>query len=277
MAEQDTTPTPTPPPKESPFPKPEPAVSNPGITALLEIQANSIQPMVTVLPQASESAPKTLRMVRPTVPGPIGHTPIPGSNPLPPGPTPLSAQQMQAVKSKTSRISLESAISSAQTDISNPVPVAQAGVEGAPKTIRLKRPSEMPTLKVPVVQPGTHVPVPTPRFTPSVPETPPSRKTSRLPDPEVPLSSATTSAVPLTQKRTIRVKRPGMDSASALTAGEPAEDVALTPLQPELVQRPIADTCNPAFIVAAAASIIVTGILICLFYQQMYGAEALIY
>ena len=277
MAEQDTTPTPTPPPKESPFPKPEPAASNFGITALLEVQANSSQPQVPELQRATESTSRTIRMVRPPLPGPSGQTPRPGSNPLPPGPLQPSAQQMQAVNAKTSRISLESAISSAQQDISNPASVTQAGVEGAPKTIRLKRPSEMPTLKVPVVQPGTHVPVSTPRFTPSVSGTPPSRKTSRLPEPEIPLASTTASAVPLTQKRTIRVKRPGMDSAAALTAGEPAEDVALTPLQPELVQRPLADTCNPAFIVAAAASIIVTGILIYLFYQQMYGAEALIY
>jgi hypothetical protein len=155
--------------------------------------------------------------------------------------------------------------------------VAQAGVEGAPKTIRLKRPSEMPTLKVPAVQPGTHVPVPTPRFTTPIPGLPPARKTSRLPEPEIPLAPATVSPVPLTQKRTIRVKRPGMDSAATFASGEPAEDVVLTPLPPELALRPPADTCNPIFIVAAAASIIVTGILIYLFYQQMYGAEALVY
>lgn len=276
MAEQDTTPIPTPPPKESPFPKPEPAASSPGITTLLEVQAASIQPLVPVVPRATAAAPKTIRMVRPAGPGPVGQTPRPGSNPLPPGPPPPSASQMQAAKSKTSRISLESAINVTQTDLSDPVPVAQAGVEGAPKTIRLKRPSEMPTLKVPAVQPGTHVPVPNPRFTTAVPGMTPSRKTSRMPEPEGPLATMP-SAVPLTQKRTIRVKRPGMDSAAPLASGESAEDGAVTPLQSEQVLRRADDTCNPVFIVAAAASIIVTGILIYLFYQQMYGAEALIY
>jgi hypothetical protein len=91
------------------------------------------------------------------------------------------------------------------------------------------------------------------------------------------LEPATVGSVPLTQKRTIRVKRPGLDAAATVASGEPAENVTLTPLPPELAQHPPADTCNPVFIVAAAASIIVTGILIVLFYQQMYGADALIY
>jgi hypothetical protein len=266
-------------PKTVPKPAAPAAASSPGITTLLEAQAASIPPQAPILSRATAAAPKTIRMVRPTVaPGPVGQTPRPGSNPLPPGPPPPSAPQIQAAKSKTSRISLESAISSTQAGVSESVSVAQAGIEGAPKTIRLKRPAEMPTLKVPAVQPGTHVPVPTPRFTAPIPAVaPPSRKTSRMPEPEEPAESATVNAVPLTQKRTIRVKRPGMDSAAPVASDEPVEDAALTPLPPELALRPAADTCNPVFIIAAAASIIVTGILIYLFYQQMYGADALIY
>ncbi len=256
------------------------------ITAPAEsVTAQTAAPAPGFASAASGDLPKTIRVVRPPLPTPgvAMPPPRPGGNPLPPGPKPLSEPLVQAAKSKTSRISLEAAIGVDHAPgKTTHVPLAPAGVDGAPKTIRLKRPSEMPTLKVPVVHPGSASPVlpPSPRATtsirsttPIVPHSTPS-KTSKLPEPEV-LSDAAPEAIPLTQKRTIRVRRPGSVAASEAAAASGDGDVAMTPIPQEESLRPLADTCNPLFLIAAAVTLVVTGVLIAVFYQQLYGMAAL--
>lgn len=290
--DQDQTRAPVPPPKESPFPKPEPSaeadprrssritpppeaetpsVGSPRRTSRISLPKGA-EPMAEA--NAPSGLPKTIRVIRPPAPG-SAPTPQPGANPLPPGPKPLSPPQVQATKSKTSRISLESAIAA------EPKPTPLVGPDGAPKTIRLKRPSEMPTLKVPAVYPpsaaSATVP-PGPRATAPIAPHPTPTKTARIMDVDVAQtpSSAASANVPLTQKRTIRVRRPGASTVSTPPETENDEaEVALTPLSPEEAGGPVKDSCNPVFIVAAAASIIVTGVLAFLFYQQLYGPTAL--
>ncbi|NLL82972.1 MAG: hypothetical protein GX230_01860 [Lentisphaerae bacterium] len=240
--------------------------------------------------EASGSVPKTIRVIRP--PSASGAAmPQPGANPLPPGPKGPTPQMSQAAKSKTSRISLESAIGGAATQ----APVADGVVEGAPKTIRLKRPSEMPTLKVPAIQsPGgatarTTGSVVPPRASGQIaPPAPGPSKTARIigaegtpPPTSMPVpEAASTDSVPLTQKRTIRVKRPGAPSITVPKSDDAAttddDTPALTPLSPEEAMGSHAsDSCNPVFWIAAVASIVVTGVMILIMYQQLFGPTAL--
>jgi len=164
------------------------------------------------------SATVKLRPVR--VPGPSPLTPVmpsveahkPGSNPLPPGPKPPSDAQMQAAKSKTSRISLDAAIG-----------VAPEGPMsgGSPKTIRLKRPAKLAgTGKMPTSATG---PVEDEK---AKSRTAPIGKTSRIPDEAMPEESDDSSAT-VTQKKTLKIKRKG--GAPAADEEFP-EGVALTPI-----------------------------------------------
>lgn len=294
--ELDQNHVPVPPPKETPFPKADPGGSDPRRSSHITAPPEAAMPAsgggsprrtsrLAVPPGAGGEeldttaaprvVPKTIRMVRsPAAPGAAVSSPRPGDHPLPPGPKPLSPPQMQATKSTTSRISLEAAIGA-----ESPTPSSLlASPDGAPKTIRLKRPSEMPTLKVPAVRPqtaggagglsGVRPNAPTPSHATR-------SKTAQITEPEGttnPDTAGTDSFVPLTQKRTIRVRRPSASSAEARSTAEESQDEsALTPLSPAESLGKVADTCNPMFIVAAAASIVVTGVLVFMFYQQLYG------
>ena len=140
--------------------------------------------------------------------------PPPGANPLPDGPKPPSAAQVQAAKSKTSRISLDAAI--------GVVPDKEG-----PKTIRLKRPSDL-------ASPATVI-----SKAPIAPIGPASaRKTSRIPDSALPIADAPSDdSASVTQKKTLKIKRPGArsdaDGDAAATAGDGFPDgVQMTPLSP---------------------------------------------
>lgn len=140
------------------------------------------------------------------------HPPTPGSNPLPEGPKTPSGAQIQAAKSKTSRISLDSAIGVAPM-------TPMSGDKSEPKTIRLKRPTD---LAAPTGKTGTAT----------------IRQTSRIPDSALPTvaqaASADTSSV--TQKKTLKIKRPGMKEEGegagvARVAGAAlSEGVQMTPI-----------------------------------------------
>lgn len=140
------------------------------------------------------------------------HPPTPGSHPLPEGPKPPSSAQVQAAKSKTSRISLDSAIGVA--------PMSPMGAEKSePKTIRLKRPVDLAA------------PTPKPKVS-----TAPIRQTSRIPDSVLPTAEAAAAeAASVTQKKTLKIRRPGAKeegAAAAAAAGDEGfpEGVTLTPL-----------------------------------------------
>ena len=136
--------------------------------------------------------------------------PAPGSHPLPDGPKPPSGAQVQAAKSKTSRISLDSAIGVAPM-------TPMSGDKSEPKTIRLKRPADLAA--------------PTPKVS-----TAPIRQTSRIPDSVLPTpEAAAAEAASVTQKKTLKIKRPGgaptvEAGAAAAEGGEAPEGVQMTPI-----------------------------------------------
>ena len=166
------------------------------------------------------------------------HPPTPGANPLPAGPKPLSPAQQHAAKSKTSRISLDSAIG-----------VAPVGEDkGGPKTIRLKRPSD---LAAPVAVPG-------PKSATTV-----VRQTSRIPDAALSAADAATAATAtVTQKKTLKIKRPGLKEPDAGDVSEGGdafpEGVQMTPINPSdfaSYQEPSPALTAVAAIAAIAATV----------------------
>lgn len=180
--------------------------------------------------------------------------PAPGSHPLPDGPKPLSGAQVQAAKSKTSRISLDSAIGVA--------PLSPMGTadKSEPKTIRLKRPSDLGAA-------------------PAAPKssTTPIRQTSRIPDAALPTAEAAPAeSGSVTQKKTLKIRRPG-----AKAEGAAAEEGAADEAFPEGVQMtPIGALDLPvkqespvftgfAVFAASAAAVVLLLLTLCL------GAHAL--
>ncbi len=162
--------------------------------------------------------------------------PAPGSHPLPDGPKPLSGVQVQASKSKTSRISLDSAIGVAPI---SPMNVDKVG----PKTIRLKRPSDLAA--APSAAPKS--------------STTPLRQTSRIPDSVLPTAETKPlEGGAITQKKTLKIKRPGtkVDGASAEdgASGEAfPEGVQMTPISALNLPEKQESSVFTAVAVAAAA------------------------
>ena len=172
---------------------------------------------------------------------------VPGSNPLPPGPKPPSHAQVQAAKSKTSRISLDAAIGVAPDG-------PMSG--GIPKTIRLKRPAMLAgTGKMPTPATG---PIEAQK---SKTRTAPIGKTSRIPDEAIP---TTDDSATVTQKKTLKIKRkgaPGADEAAADTTE--LEGVEMTPIA-DLGLAPVKQE-SPVFTAVAAVfgiAAVIVGILL---------------
>jgi hypothetical protein len=183
------------------------------------------------------------------------HPPTPGSNPLPDGPKPPSSAQVQAAKSKTSRISLDSAIGVAPN-----APMGSDKTE--PKTIRLKRPVDLAA--------------PPPKVS-----TAPIRQTSRIPDSVLPTAEAAAAdASSVTQKKTLKIKRPGAkeEGASAAPAAEGGEafpeGVALTPLSPlDLPVKEESSVFTTLALVAAALAFVVIGALVWCLMAHAVGPD----
>ena len=108
----------------------------------------------------------------------------------------MKSEQLQAAKSKTSRISLDAALSAG-----DPAP-------GGPRTIRIKRPAT---------------------------EAPVGKLTSHIPAQPAPAADGDDASAPLGQRRTIRVKRPttgpaaGPAPAPAGEGDEQPKEEAVTP------------------------------------------------
>ncbi|MCL1887759.1 MAG: hypothetical protein FWF96_02670 [Kiritimatiellaeota bacterium] len=217
-------------------------------------------------PDAGDTS-RTVRLKPITVPPPVTAppsitAPIPGADPIPDGPRPPTPAQVQAAKSKTSRISLEQAISMDSQTPRSTQPVEAANVlsapaPGAPRTIRLKRPTEMPTLKVNAVpSPGAPAAVPsdTPATLPTVAEDPDSA---------------------VTQKRQLKVRRPG---APAITIGGGSQESGdlpegMTPIDttgmvPISFSKP--DKVNPTFLVFAILALLIGGGLVGFYCWQLF-------
>ena len=238
-------------------------------------------PGVTSAGADADNTTRTVRLKPITAPPPVTAppsitAPIPGADPIPDGPRPPTPAQVQAAKSKTSRISLEQAISmDSQTPRSTqhvePATVLSAPAPaGAPRTIRLKRPTEMPTLKVNAVPPPSSLPG---AETPAV-----------APLPQTPAAAAEDPDSSVTQKRTLKVRRPGAPSISiggasadkqgdeALPEGmEPVDLATMTPL----VNMAPPEKGNGWFVGFAFAAILVSLGLIGFYVWQLYGEPAI--
>lgn len=282
MADQDPIPENTIPPKVSPFAKTAglTAASGPVQTAPATVKVQPVPvvvsapvnprrtsriPLTGVIPPMMAAAPdgvsRTIRIK------PVG--PQPGSNPIQDGPRPPTEAQVQASKSKTSRISLEDAIGVAETAV--PSAVATAAAE-APKTIRLKRPTEMPTVKVAVVPPpsATSIAIQAMATTTSAAKsTAPISQTSRIAEQVVAPDNA-----PITQKRTIRVKRPSAFVVSSGTADDAAAEDGGGVAGTVVGMAAAPDKVHAMFIVAAIVTILVTLGLAIVYSSQIFGPNA---
>ena len=251
-----------------------PAAVNPRVTAHvavpdLDAPPAPAAPAVTSAAAATTAtvrlrpvaAPAAVSAVTPAVaPSQPQHPPVPGSNPLPSGPKPSSSAQVQAAKSKTSRISLDSAIGVAPL-------TPMGGDKNEPKTIRLKRPSDLAA------------PAPVPPKT----STTPIRQTSRIPDSALPTAEPAGDQASVTQKKTLKIKRPG---AEAVETAAPALGETRTEGFPEGVQMtPIASLEAPApkeessvftalSAVAALAAVVVLSLLTWCLMAQAVGPSA---
>ncbi len=217
-------------------------------------KATSRVPLSAARATAPIPSAKTVR-IKPAAS--TGGAPVPGSRPLPAGPKPPSQAQVQAAKSKTSRISLEAALTGEPAE-----PEA-----GAPKTIRLKRPSEVATVKM--------KPVPGAQGTPAVATAVAARaaksSTAKIPD-------SGEGGTPLTRRKTIRVKRPASRptvSGAKSDAGAEAVPVAegVVEFAPPVIM-PAVDTVNPFFPIAAIAAMLAMMALLWVLSSQLFGPNA---
>ena len=205
-------------------------------------------PVAPIAPDAPVSADAATVKMRPVPLSPATTLKLPSSG-LESIPSQVSAT-MQAAKSKTSRISLDSAIG-----VTTSIPIASSE-NTAPKTIRLKRPTDLAT-------PGTATPFPispmptksaTATTTPPPPTRSPTtsiRQTSRIPDSVIPAESSVAPASmdtsTVTQKKTLKIRRPGapdpMVAATAVSAegGDLSVDgVQMTPISEiETIEAPV--------------------------------------
>ena len=228
------------------------------MTARISLASATGQIPSVAIPPATDDV-KTIKLKSPTATQSVS-------------PQESAAIAAQAAKSKTSRISLESALSTQ--------PELPPASNAAPKTIRLKRPTEMggapakPALKPPT----THIQIPQPphqtgQIPPAAVATPPPE-----PEQESPDNSPT-------RKKTIKVKRPGAGGGPKISlnkSGEGEEGAAavgddnLQQLSGFDNLTPIAapDKVNPIFIVAAVIAIIMAIDLIWVLAAQLFGPNA---
>ncbi len=205
---------------------PPPAAITPAAPATVRLRPVSQQGA------AASAAPAAVTPVmtpmQPTPP------PTPGSHPLPDGPKPPSGAQVQAAKSKTSRISLDSAIGA-----------PMGGDKAEPKTIRLKRPADLAA--------------PAPKVS-----TAPIRQTSRIPDSALPpVEAASVDASTVTQKKTLKIKRPGMSAEAAAASaaeGDAFPDVQMVAL--DAMDLPSESKVFTLIAVAAAAACVIASLLL---------------
>jgi len=184
-------------------------------------------------------APRTIK-IRPQSPTQTGLPAVPPT--ASESPTVVSsasnAQQVPG-KTKTSRIPLESAMSVPPP--SEPPSEDQAGV--TPKTIKLKRPGEMSTVKVSVhggVQAG---------------------------------AESTTDNTPITQKKTIRVRRPMTPAAASVADGVAVDEAGAPVMTPIAYVPPATESGTGWFIAVSVACILLILGLTGLFAVQLFGSR----
>jgi hypothetical protein len=225
-----------------PIPALDDLVSNntPGSSASATVK---LRPIKT--PDSSESPLKPVMT-------PVRPSHVPGSNPLPPGPKPPSEVQVQAAKSKTSRISLNEAIGVA--------PDGPMSGGGAPKTIRLKRPAKlagtgkMPTAATSVVEPAREKS-----------RTAPIGKTSRIPDEAMPSMDEDAT---VTQKKTLKIRKKGGPAAEESDFPDGVQMMPISDIGMSSVSKESSVFTTIAGVFAIAAAVVLLLLTICL------GAQA---
>ena len=136
--------------------------------------------------------------------------------------------QPQAAKSKTSRIPLEAAMG-----------IPQTGDGGAPKTIKLKRPGDMSTVKVAVAGAG----------------------------------SGEADASAITQRKTIRVKRASAP-VMTMSSGEGTAEGGATSAPAPVAFQPAPERGAGPFVAVAVLCILMTLALLVVFSSQIFGPNA---
>lgn len=206
--------------------KPPPQIrSKPLASGMIEAQAK--EEGTAPQPKRSDNEDKrgTSRIPLPNVTPP--GVPKPGSAPLRESVKPPSPAQAEASKRKTSRISLDAALSG--------VDEGKSAQSGPPKTIRLKRPVVAASAQQgvdPDKSPGA------------------SGQTSKLPDDtDVPESP--------TQRKTIRVKRPTLSASEGQVSAASESDAQASPVSADAMMS-AADTVHPFFALCAVAAILVS-------------------
>lgn len=244
----DEQPQATIPPKATPTPATAPGAPRPITVRLKPITPTPSGTSPAVEPAAPASADAATVKLRPVTPPPSMTAPI-----LPPSTTaPISPAQVaatvQAAKSKTSRISLDSAIG-----VATSIPIAPPDTT-TPKTIRLKRPTDLGAPATTAAAPVTpqNIKSPTAAIIPAVAPPPsstaPIRQTSRIPDsaipseaisptPVIPAPAATADSATVTQKKTLKIRRPGVPVSGATVSADTGsgadtslDGIALTPI-----------------------------------------------
>ena len=156
-------------------------------------------------------------------------------------------------KSKTSRISLESVLGSQPGASSQTAEIAAPEGDDEPRTIRIKRASERPTvLKAPPPQP-------------SAPPQASLGQTARLelPPETPPIALAEAGGQSPTRKKTIKVKRPGMEGE------EEAAPAAVA--RPQPVPQKTTDMPHWSFGVVAVVTALALVVLIWVLMAQTFG------
>lgn len=202
------------------------------------IQMPSNTGLIPELPE--ENGPRTIKLK------PIGQG---GTQPI--VPVEMASIDKGAVKAGTSRIPLESAMAVPPTE----APAAAAGDGSMPKTIKLKRPGEMATVKVSVV--GAK----------GATESAPALASA---------TAAPASADTDGSKKTIRVKRPSVPAVSAGAAGEGSDEeagIGAPALEPAHFVPAAPERGTGWFIALAAVGMIVIIGLGCLLAVQLYGGQ----
>lgn len=256
---------------------PTPPVTAPGVPRPITVRLRPIapgtgggqSPVSPITPSTAGDA-ATVKL-RPVPPPPSMTAPILAPSPASAATvsTAQIAATIQAAKTKTSRISLDSAVGGPAA-----IPVAGGADKNTTKTIRLKRPTDLespgstppapfipPSLKSGTASitlpPGQGIKPGVPPASPSKTSTIPSHKTSRIPDsaisiepaldaPATPQPAPAADSATVTQKKTLKIRRPGAPEPTTTTpsgtAGAEAslEGVTLTPISEiELQTAPV--------------------------------------
>jgi hypothetical protein len=168
-----------------------------------------------------------------------------------PTPPPVSPE---SGKRKTSRISLESVLSSQPGSASQTAEITPPEADDEPRTIRIKRSAERPT--------AVTTPV-------SAPISPGQTARLELP-PDTPAAAPGTTGSPTpTRKKTIRMRRPGMEDGAEEGVSSTASAVA----RPEPVAQKTDDVPHFTFGILAVVSVLVMAVLLWVLMAQAFGRD----